>query len=206
MSRPAGREVRSMEVADPIAWLASLRCCNVAGRRPRPARSRVENVWVRSSFSSLGDGFGCSSPEMATLRSGLAARTPPSVPSSIALFAISALHWHELPRRTRQIPSFAFRRAFMSNRAWSVVDIVALCLMPLSFVGAWKWDWFQERAATQPVRILALQIGLLLLFSIALGKSKDRTAFGVLIDEACRISLGRLQAFLWTLIIVSGIA
>jgi len=94
----------------------------------------------------------------------------------------------------------------MSNRAWSVVDIVALCLMPLSFVGAWKWDWFQERAATQPVRILALQIGLLLLFSIALGKSKDRTAFGVLIDEACRISLGRLQAFLWTLIIVGGIA
>ena len=94
----------------------------------------------------------------------------------------------------------------MSNRMWSFVDIVALCLIPLSFLGAWKWDWFQERAATQPVRILLLQIGLLLVFAIALGKSKDRTAFGVLIDEADRVSLGRLQAFLWTLIIAGGIA
>lgn len=94
----------------------------------------------------------------------------------------------------------------MSSRVWSVVDIGALGLIPLSFLGAWKWDWFQEHAATQPVRMLVLQIGLLLVFSIALGKSKDRSVFGVLIDEANRISLGRLQAFLWTLIIVGGIA
>ena len=94
----------------------------------------------------------------------------------------------------------------MSNRAWSVVDIAALCLIPVSFLAAWKWDAFQERAAVHPGWMLILDIGLLVVFALALGKSKDRRFIGVLIDEACRISLGRLQAFLWTLIIVGGLA
>lgn len=94
----------------------------------------------------------------------------------------------------------------MSNRVWSIVDITAICLMPISFLAAWKLGWFQAWAAAHPGRVLIVQIGLLLVFALALGKSKDRTFFGILIDEACRISLGRLQAFLWTLIILGGLA
>ena len=77
----------------------------------------------------------------------------------------------------------------MSNRAWSIVDITAMCLISLSFLAAWRWDWFHDYAAHEPVRVWVLQIGLLLVFAVSLGLSKDRGPLGVVIDEANRVSL-----------------
>jgi len=94
----------------------------------------------------------------------------------------------------------------MSNRAWSIVDITAMCLIPLSFLAAWRWDWFHDYAAHEPVRVWVLQIGLLLVFAVSLGLSKDRGPLGVVIDEANRVSLSRLQTFIWTVLLIGGIA
>ncbi|MCA9860817.1 MAG: hypothetical protein KC438_13905, partial [Thermomicrobiales bacterium] len=72
-----------------------------------------------------------------------------------------------------------------------------MCAIPLTFLAAWQWSWFRDAAAREPVRIWLLQLGLLLVFSIALGKSKGRGPLGVILDEADRVSLSRFQAFLW---------
>jgi hypothetical protein len=94
----------------------------------------------------------------------------------------------------------------MSNRAWSLVDIIALLLIPASFLAAWRWDWFGDYAAEHPVRLWSAQALLLIVFAVALGLSKNRGISGVLVDESNRLSLSRLQAALWSLILISGIA
>jgi hypothetical protein len=94
----------------------------------------------------------------------------------------------------------------MYSRTWSLIDIGAMCAIPLTFLAAWRWEWFGDHAAREPVRVWVLQIGLLLLFSLALGKSKGRGALGVVIDEASRVSLSRVQAFIWSVLLIGGIA
>lgn len=94
----------------------------------------------------------------------------------------------------------------MTNRAWSIVDIAALLLIPVTIAAASFWERVADLTIEHPVWIW-LWMGLLLLtHAAALGLSKDRGLLGVLVDETNRVSLARFQAAIWGAILVTGLA
>ena len=89
---------------------------------------------------------------------------------------------------------------------WRNIEWAAIVVMLLGFLAAWKWSWFSDHAARRPGWVLVLEIALVVIFLVTFGKSNDGTLLGVLIDEADRVSLGRLQMFLWIVVLYAGLA
>lgn len=88
---------------------------------------------------------------------------------------------------------------------WRNIEWAAILLVLLGFLAAWRWDRFAAWAAIRPGWVLLAEIGLIVIFLATLGKSKDRHFLGVLVDEADRISLARMQTVLWIIILYAGL-
>jgi hypothetical protein len=94
----------------------------------------------------------------------------------------------------------------MSNRAWSIVDIIALLLIPLTSAAASQSTRIAELVVRHPVVTWIWMSMLFVTHALSLGLSKDRGILGVLVSQTNRVSLARFQGAIWGALLMTAIA